>query len=159
MYYQNENGFLPEIQEIGCFFISCINCVEKATGVKLTKSEVNTLWNDCKERGYINKNNDIVSSQNIMNYLLTMKGSHLRFTEVATKRYGVLEWYKSIPNTWKEKPYQLYYIQKVRTEKGNTHFILVDKKEDVILDPFKTGVKVTDIFYTIVYYLQGGYNG
>lgn len=155
MFYQQNKNLLNPIQEYGCFFLSCVNLAECINKKKLSYKEVNDLWDFHKKLEDINYNDDIVNSANIIKNCLFITDEEYNYKvyEIAIKMKGDIKYYK-IPSEWKNKEDEYYYIQKVVTAKGNTHFRVVNKNDDVIIDSYYPIPKIKRVLYTIVYFVK-----
>lgn len=150
MYKQYNSNFLPIIQKVGCFFLSCVNLVELKTGVKLSINQINDLWNFCKETKIIDENNNIVSSAKIMNQILKNSGLKIRCYEVATKQDNKINYYPSVSENFRNNENK-GFIQKIKTSGVyGTHFRIVNNSDMVIYDSVDVE-NYQKIFYTIVY--------
>ena len=160
MFYQQNGNLLKPIQDYGCFFLSCVNMAEFINGKKLNYKEVNYLWDFHKKIEDINYNDDIVNSANIIQNCLfiTDENYNYKVYEIALKMKGDIKYYK-IPKEWQNRENEYYYIQKIITEKGNTHFRVVNKNDDVIIDSYSPIPKIKRVLYTLVYFVQKKHKG
>lgn len=149
---QNESGLYLDVQRIGCFFRAATHMAEMQAGQKLTKDQINKLWEYSKKLKYINADNNVKVSAPIANLAakeLNLKG---RFIEVAIFNKGELLWYSSIPQAERRID---YYIQKIsQNGPSKTHFINVDKYGQLLWDPHEPRINKTGVIYTICYKFQ-----
>lgn len=151
MYKQNNEKLNKDIQDVGCFYLSCINLIEFKTGIKLTVEEVNKFWCLCKEKYHIIDNdNNLLDSAKLMNIILGVKNSDLRVFEVATEK----DYYNRIYYQWVNddlKNRDKYYIQKLKTTgKYGTHFRVVTENGN-IYDSIDGVYDFEKVLYNIVY--------
>lgn len=152
---QNDERLLEDIQKIGCFFRSCGIIAENHTNKNLTVEQINNGWKYAKEKGLIDKKNNVVTSAPIINYFLKELGDKGRFIEIGIFQNGKTFFYSSIRDT-------VYchidaLIQKIKQNgKSKTHFRVVDKMGELIEDPHLPPIKVQGIYYSILYaYIKG----
>lgn len=154
MIKQNNEELFKCIQEYGCFFLSCVNLVEWKTDIKLNVEEINYLWLKCKKLCFINDNDDITNSANIMNQILQLKNSDLVCFEIGTLHHNHHEkneiiYYKGVSENY--KALDKYYIQKLKTRgKYGTHFRVITENGH-IFDSVDGFYEYDKIIYDIVY--------
>lgn len=150
MYKQNDVNLNRDIQDVGCFYLSCINLIEFKTGIKLTVEEVNFYWNLAKSKNIIDDNNNLLDSAKLMNIILGNKGSDLRVFEIATEKdYYNRVYYQWVDDTLKNR--DKYYIQKLKTTgKYGTHFRVVTENGN-IYDSIDGVYDFEKVLYNIVY--------
>lgn len=156
---QNATGLKPEIQSIGCFFRAALRMAEYAAEragkikYRLTKKQINALWDECKSLGLINERNCVVQSAPIANLGLTALKVSGRFTEVATFMNGTMQWYRNVPT---DKRRADFHIQKIAQNGPNgTHYINIDKYGTLLWDPHEPAITKCGVFYTICYRYDG----
>lgn len=151
MIKQNNPECLQIIQKIGCFVRSCGAIAELKEMKQFTANQINELWLWAKKSGNIDHNDDVKHSAPIATHALRMLGNETgRFVEVATFKNGRMNYYASIPDSWKTLPKS--YIQKVKTDgQIGTHFRVINCEGGLLFDPYEPEVKVQDLFYSIVY--------
>lgn len=146
---QNAEGLLPIIQKSGCFFRASCHMAELAVQKVLTKEQINAIYEQAKNKNYIDQNDDVMQSAPIANIALRALGSAGRFQEVATFKNGKLNWYSAIPEGQRIAN---YYIQKGKQNgPQKVHFYNVTKSGETIWDPHAPAIKITGIIYTICY--------
>jgi hypothetical protein len=99
-------------------------------------------WDDCKF-------NCELDGASIATRFLRQLGDSGHFTEVATVRNGVIEWYPAISQ---ENRRMDVCIQKIR-QGGlqGTHFRLVDRAAVLIEDPHNPPIAAISVIYTVIY--------
>ncbi len=149
---QTNYKLFPIIQNVGCFFRSAEAIAELAAKKSLTAEEINTQWLTEKQKGFITNDNCMRASAPIANRALKTLGlTNLKFFEVGIFKNGKSEFYRSIPKRMRRAD---FLIQKVKTGTNiGTHFRVVDRMGNVIFDP-DPRVKVTGIYYSILYCLE-----
>lgn len=151
MIKQNDPDCLPIVQKIGCFVRSCGAIAELKEFKQLTAKQINDLWNWAKKSGNVDYNDDVKHSAPIATHALRMLGNDTgRFIEVGTFKNGRMNYYASVPESWKTLPKS--YIQKIKTNgEIGTHFRVVNCEGELWFDPYEPEVNVQDIFYSIIY--------
>lgn len=135
MFLQNEEGLLPIIRELGCYFLSLGRIIELETGKDFTIDEVNEVWRNSVSHRYIDGSKRIINPDKILkNFALFTKRPHLTIAQIAEEKNG-----KTIYWAWAEKAYNKanYLIEMVKTGgKHGTHFRLCDVNKEVIYDSY-----------------------
>lgn len=152
---QNETGLYEKIQKIGCFFRSAAHMAEMQEKKALTKAEINELWLEAIEKGYIGttkagEKDCVLNSAAIANIALVKLGNKKgRFVEVGLFRNGITSYYAGVPMSSRRID---YLIQKIRQNgPSGTHFRNVYRDGLVAWDPHDPKIVAQGIYYSILY--------
>lgn len=162
MIYQNNIDCLPIIRRVGCFVRSCGLIAEKRYSEnnpdsfeELTADQINRMWSWGKDTEIINENNCLQDSAKMATFALKQLGDmNGYFAEIATKYPDG----KCYTYPWAEKKGYVpdFFIQKiVQNGPGVYHFRMVDKDDNLLVDPHDPPIHVVKPVYTICYkYLE-----
>lgn len=117
MNYQTDDSFIEEIQEYGCLFLSLAYYKTKTEGYEWSYKELNALWTQAKNAGYINAKCEIVDYVNILrlfNIDLIYTNKHEPVKDIDEDRYfAITKWFNK-----------------------NTYHFVVGSKKPVEYDPY-----------------------
>lgn len=146
---QNDKRLSAKINRLGCFFIACSLCAERALHVTYDADTINKTWDEAVKRGLIDKNDNVMNSAGIMNLFVEKANRNGRFYEVGLIKGGRPEFYPSVSGKFRAGD---FFIQKiVQGGASVTHFRVVDKDERLVEDPHDPPIKPIKVLYTIVY--------
>lgn len=141
-----------EISRIGCFFKSCLAIAEMDVGKYFSLEDHSRIWDICKQFGYINKEDNIKMSANIISLAYRKLGVEKQVIEVGTSASGFYPWVMTNKKFQDVKA----RIQKIEQNgPSKTHFRLVDKEGKLLWDPHQPEIHCIKPFYTIWYYIGG----
>ena len=160
MIYQNDDNCITDVRKIGCFVRSCgiiaeckYNELYTASNEEdrlLTAQDINKMWRYGKELGIIDEDNRLINSAKMATFALRLLGDNDgRFIEIATKKNGEMDLYG-----WARKKGYVpdSFIQKIlQNGPSKTHFRVVDKNDNLQLDPHNPPIKMVEPVYTICY--------
>ena len=135
MYLQNEDGLLPIIKELGCYFLSLGRIIELETDKDFAIDEVNEVWRNSIAHKYIDDDKRIINPDKILkNFTLFTKQPHLTIAQIGEEKNGKIVYWN-----WTKPFYQNanYLIDMVNTNgKQGTHFRLCNIDKKVIFDSY-----------------------
>lgn len=135
MILQNNILLKEDIRRVGCIFLALGAIVEKETGVELSPSEINKVWELSRKFNYIDKNNMMKNPDQVLKeFSYASNNTRLTISQVGIEKKGKIEYWK-----WAEKAYRnyKYKIEKVLTPgPEGTHFRLCDSKNTIIYDSY-----------------------
>lgn len=155
---QNNIGCRKEVSEYGCFYRSCGLIAEFKSGKNLKLSQINDGWTICKDKGFIDSNDNVKDSAGIINYfwndVFEMPG---KFIEIGTFKNGVTSYYGWLSTADKEYRKIDALIQKIKCNGTyGTHFRPVNKKGLLLEDPHEPEINVQEVCYSILYHFVKG---
>ena len=156
---QNNPSCKYDIREVGCFFRSSVAIAELHTGHVLNADEINYLWAEGSQKGFIVKRELVKGGAPIINlafdYLHKKHGTKAyKAFEVGTRRNGVPKYYGGVSE---EKKQAQYFIKKrinPPTMYYKNHFVLVNKDGSLLWDPYTPDTEDYKEDYTILFYVK-----
>ena len=157
---QNNPSCCYDVREVGCFFRSSLAIAELHTNHVLTANEINSLWEEGINRGFIIKKELKKGGAPLINlafdYLHVRHGTkRYKAFEVGTRKNGKPTYYAGVSE---EKRQAQYFIKKVKNPPTiiyNNHFLLVNKDGSVLWDPHTNDkIEGRTEEYTILFYVR-----
>ncbi|NMC99824.1 MAG: DUF261 family protein [Bacteroidales bacterium] len=113
-----------QIFKNGCYLLSLIYIFEKVSNIKLKEQDVLELYLNLTKRNFITENCFIISPENVLNYMFNF----YRFKKKVINTF-VTDYFNKddLFNSYN------YFVAKVRTRFGTTHFIVVKKEDEKII--------------------------
>ncbi|MEL3908049.1 MAG: hypothetical protein P1P64_03410 [Treponemataceae bacterium] len=149
---QNSKGLNPDIQAVGCFFVSALAIAQMHSNKNLTKAQYNKLWELAHARKYM-KNRNMVVSAKVINLAFDELGVRKWATEVGTSLGGYYVWVRDNPSYQRVDA----CIQKIRQPKGSRypmHFRVTNINGELLFDPYSPEIKSARSEYTIWYCIK-----
>lgn len=146
---QNDGRCMIQIRDIGCFFRSALNIVERKFNVAFEPRDLNILWHSAKVKKIIDDDDCLLDSAKLMNLAISMylperSGA---FAEIGLKRFGSFTPYK-----WAERYSPEFFIRKIKQGgPSGVHFVVVDNNDKRIWEPHDPEIKDLGEVYTICY--------
>lgn len=136
---QNAKDMYKDIQQVGCFFTSCLAIAQMKAGKNLSAAEYNALWDEAHKKGFM-KNRYMVTSDKVINLAFEKLGVKKKAFEVGTDSGGFYGW------TANSKTYTNINacIQKIRRPEGSAypfHFRVVNEAGELLFDPYSPELK------------------
>lgn len=153
---QNSKGLYKDIQEVGCFFTSCLAVSQMHSGKNLSVEQYNELWDEAHAKGFM-KNRSMVKSDKVINLGFEKLGVNKKAFEVGTAvgvSSGSFYGWVAKARTYKRAD---AFIQKIRQPKGSVypfHFRVVNKAGKLLFDPYSPTVKSAGSEHIIWYCIK-----
>ncbi len=149
--FQNHNDLYPVIQDVGCYFRSCLHIAELESHKILSPTQINRLWDKANSLGQIIDSN-LKKPGPLIELGCKELGLDRTAFDVAIFKYGQIDYYGWVKSHPQYKNYK-YLIQKVQTVNDHEHYRVVDVFGNVIFDPYHPSPEVSFIYSSILFYV------